>query len=355
MKRLVSVVLGMVSTALAMSAISVPAVGDDFESYAIGTFPAAEWLDVGLVNPDPPNPPDPSALIAVTDDPLGDPTQVLATLAALAPSQGIYRSVEVRAEYSVSADVRVDRFSDGAEFSGQNWAMQVGLGKLIAGEDPCCGPQCGIFADSFKQSWRVYVAGTKSGFLTEIELGIGVDIGRWYRVAMDLNATTGEVRSRVTDLATMTLLVDVTNPIKGWGPDEGLYDIVCLMDGELAPESKISNLAVVDNTQFCCDTASIPGVASPSVQSQLRVYPNPMRSGGVVAWTNAARAGSALKLYDPSGRHILTHDLTGRYAVDGELNWGDLVQGRSLQSGIYFLRLVAPSGPESAVRVTLIR
>ena len=341
---------------LALVATSSDAVGslDDFEGYAVGGFPSPDWLDVGLANPDPPNPPDPSAVIAVTNDPFGSPTQVLSIVDALAPSQGIYRSINVSPQYTVSADVRVDRFCD-VPTPALDWAMEVAVGKLIPGMDPCCGAQCGIYAESFTQSWHVYVAGTNSGFLIDIDLGLGIDLGRWYRVALDLDAVNGVVHSRISDAASGTVLVDQSDVVKGWTANEGLYDIVDFFDGELTPENTVSNLAVIDNVQFCCETTGVPAEAPPSTWVGLRVYPNPMRAGGVVQWTNENRAAVSLKLYDPLGHLVLTRDLGGRDAGVQQLRWSNVLGSSQLPSGTYFLELEGASKQQPAVRVTLIR
>src|SRR5947209_17825812 len=93
-----------------VSALAAPiASSDNFESDTAGTFPTG-WLDIGAVNPDPPNPPLPSALVVNTTDAFGNPTKALSLVDAIAQSQGIYRVVPLSSVYTSKVDVRIDRY-----------------------------------------------------------------------------------------------------------------------------------------------------------------------------------------------------------------------------------------------------
>ncbi len=221
-------------------------IGETFEDVAAGNFPPPPWQDVGLVNPEPPNPPDPSVTVEMTTDAFGNATKALTLVEALAQSQGIYRAIPVSPFYSVAADVRVDRFSDNAAFKTSDWAMEVGVGQFLEGIDPAFIPQTAIYASSLTQGWRLYVVGTAKAF-ANIDLKLPVQIGTWYRVQVDLDAVGGVIRSRIWDVASGAPLLDRADVIEGWTPDDGLYDIANFFDGELTPEATVSNLAVIDN------------------------------------------------------------------------------------------------------------
>jgi hypothetical protein len=246
-------------TAVAPSAAAQSIGSDDFEGGAIGSLPLCPWLDVALVDPTPPNPPSPSASVVSTLGPSGRSTQALSTVDAIAPSQGIYALVPVSSVYSVSADVRVDRFSDNPVAPTQDWAMQIGVGKLDGSTDLAFTPQVGIYASAFTQSWRLYAVGNSYLAAADIELGVTVEIGVWYRVQVDLIAATGEARSRVWNAATDTLLVDQTDTIPLWTPADGIFDRLMVMDGEVGGDATISNLATVDNVAFSSAPAKTPG------------------------------------------------------------------------------------------------
>lgn len=240
----------------ALVGVSHAGIVEDFESYGLGSFPSPFWQDVGLIDVLPPNPPDPSAIVIDATDAFGNPTQVLSTLDALAPSQGIYHSIDVTDQYFVSADVRIDRFCDVPVSETTDWAMEVGVGQFLTDVDPSITPQVGIYASSFTAGWRLYVVGTDVAFL-DIDLGLPVDLGRWYSVEMDLDAVNGVVTGRIFDTLTGDLLVDQTDVIPDWTPAEGLYDMVNFFDGELSVDNTVSNLAVIDNIYFVPAPSSI--------------------------------------------------------------------------------------------------
>ena len=72
-------ILGFVATCGVGSSVRGDTLEEDFESYEPGTFPAPTWIDVGSLDPTPPNPPDPSVTVEVTTAPSGEGTQALAT------------------------------------------------------------------------------------------------------------------------------------------------------------------------------------------------------------------------------------------------------------------------------------
>ncbi len=238
--------------ALALSsAASAQSIGtDDFQAAVLGAFPACPWRDVGLVDPTLPNPPDPSAVIISTTDAFGARTQSLHIVDAIAPSQGIYALVPVSSEYSVAADVRIDRYSDNSRSAPQDWAMEVGIGKLDGTLDLAYTPQVGIYAASLTHGWRLYAVGTSYISTADIDLGVPATIGVWYRVQVDLVAATGSVRSRVWNKATDELLVDRVDVVPLWTPADGIFDRLMVLDGETTEATTISNLATVDNVVF---------------------------------------------------------------------------------------------------------
>ncbi|MDZ4828995.1 MAG: hypothetical protein SGJ09_02200 [Phycisphaerae bacterium] len=223
---------------------------DDFQAAVLGALPACPWRDVGLVDITLPNPPDPSAVVITTTDAFGAMTQALHIVDSIAPSQGIYALVPVSSEYSVAADVRVDRYSDNSRFPAGDWAMEVGIGKLDGTLDLAFTPQVGIYASSLTHGWRLYAVGTSYTASADIDLELPATIGVWYRVQVDLVAATGSVRSRVWNKATDELLVDRIDVVPLWTPADGIFDRLMVLDGETSEATTISNLATVDNVVF---------------------------------------------------------------------------------------------------------
>ena len=83
---------------------------DSTGTFTYSSFPTG-WFDTAQVSPDS-TAPQPSAVVIKTTDAFGHPTNALATLPAIADSQGIYRPIESSNFYRTQADVRVDQFSD---------------------------------------------------------------------------------------------------------------------------------------------------------------------------------------------------------------------------------------------------
>jgi len=152
----------------------------------------------------------------------------------------------VSKRYICSADIRVDRFADVVDGNvGGTWAWAFGPAKLVDQADFGGVPQAVIYADQFSQGWHLYLIGTNgsSGFP---DLGVPVDLGRWYRVVLDLDAELGVVSTRITDPATGECLVDRVDVIEGWTPADGQFDLISIFESDIAAQSE-SNLCVIDN------------------------------------------------------------------------------------------------------------
>lgn len=257
-----SIVLSTVCLLACTAAASAQSIGsDDFEGGIIGSLPLCPWLDAGLIDPTLPNPPSPSAVILATAGAGGRPTQSLHIVDSIAPSQGIYALVPVSSVYSVGADVRIERFSNNSRSATQDWPMQIGVGKLDGATDLAYTPQVGIYAASLTQGWRLYAVGAGYVATADVDLRIPAELDVWYRVQVDLTAATGEVRSRIWNLDTKTLLTDRVDVIPGWSPSDGIFDRLMVIDGETTPETTIANLATVDNVTFSAAPTIPPGPA----------------------------------------------------------------------------------------------
>ena len=220
-------------------------IGEHFEDQSLGSFPSDGWQDIGAVGPDAAQNPDPSATVESTTDAFGDATQALRTVPAIAPIQGIYRSVPLSPRYVVSADVRIDQLSDNPSIPASEWAMQMGFSHFSEDINPLFWSQVGIYASSLEQGWRVFVAVPNA--FSDIDLGLAVTLGVWYRLQLEIEAATGVIRSRIWDTATGMLLVDDSQVIDGWTAEDGAFDVLTFFDGELSEQATIPNIAFVDH------------------------------------------------------------------------------------------------------------
>jgi len=234
---------------------SATGISDNFESYALGTFPSANWNDVGSFDPAPPIAPIPSGTIAATTDAFGNPTKVFATADGLASSGGIYQNVAVSSHYSLRFDTRIDRYSDHPNAPANDWAMQLSFAKLQT--NFAFTPQVGIYASSLTRGWRLFA---NSPISLDTSLGVNADIGRWYGIELDFDAVTGVFHSVITDDASGTVLTDRFDSIPGWAPGDGPFDSVAFFHGEVSAGDTISDLAVVDNINVV--TVAVPEPSS---------------------------------------------------------------------------------------------
>jgi hypothetical protein len=196
--------------------------------------------------------------VVSTTDAFGNPTKALAPVAAIAPSQGIYRAITPSTFYSTRADVRIDRFSDfdpnvdptacGCP-PGSEVDFPVQMGFLQSGSPPFhLFSQVGIYPGAKSQDWRLIAA--TANVVTDLDLGVPVTLGKWYDVQLDLNANTGTARSRIIDIATGISLLDTVTSLSALGPwdpaVDGRFDIEGFYDGELSARTT-ANLWVIDN------------------------------------------------------------------------------------------------------------
>jgi hypothetical protein len=232
----------------ALPCAAATGIADDFESYTGGTFPNPPWLDAGALDPLPPVAPLPSATVVVTNDAFGNPTQAVSVADAISPVTGIYLPVAVSAFYSLAADIRVDAYSDNPVAETSDFAMQLTFAR--ADQNLYAATQAGIYASSLTGTWRVFLLEQDNGIGADVDLGVAASVGTWYRVAFDLDATTGSYRARIFDAASAALLVDSVGAFAGWDSTvNGKYDAVAFIEGEdpLNGLITVSNRAVVDN------------------------------------------------------------------------------------------------------------
>jgi hypothetical protein len=234
--------VGLLSTATMLATT----ITDNFESYAPGTFPSAKWKDVGTVHT-PPGQTLPSALVVSTTDAFGNQTQALGLVDQVAPSRGIYANVPVSANYTLAADIRVDRYSDHPEATTADWPMQLTFAEAGI-SNFASTPQAGIYASSLARDWRLFVIDSGPG--ADISLAVPANIGTWYHVQLDFNALTDTFRSRISDVFTGTLLVDQTNTIAGMKPTDTRYNSIAFFGGEVSTHTTVADQAVVDNVNI---------------------------------------------------------------------------------------------------------
>jgi len=273
--------------ALTLACAGTPAAAavifDNFEGGPLGALPAG-WSDAAIAFDPAATTPQPSAVVVSTTDAFGNPTLAVSTLnkplsplPTTTPSQGIYQFIAASSFYSVSADVRIDRFSDVTDFdcgcpsdvlAGTDAAMTVGLAQFQL------APNIGLVASSRTQNWRMisYTANVKKDY----DLGVPITLGTWYGTQFDLDVATGTTRSRITDIASGSVLADVVTVLPAsWDPAvDGVFDIPGYFGFELTAV-KQSSLATIDNIRISTTPVPEPGA--------LMLLASALLSFGIVA------------------------------------------------------------------------
>ena len=241
------------------SAVSAASLSDDFESYALGTFPSAKWLDAALPFPVASpfvNAAAPSASVVATTDAFGTATQALQTVDALGVSKGIYAAVPLSSNYSLAADIRTLRFanSDPAFVApAGDWSMELTFSQTGVANFSVA-PQAGLYASSLTHTWRFFLIGSNGGPLDDVDLGVAASVDNWYTVSLDIDAAGGSFHSVIRDTRTDKLLVDLTKSYPSWHANYAAFDSISFFGGEIgafdpaeAGSTTIAAIAQVDN------------------------------------------------------------------------------------------------------------
>ena len=113
--------------------------------------------------------------------------------------------------------------------------MQVGFSELQGTTDP---PTCRQWRCCERADERLGPVCGNREVVAAIDLGVPATLGTWYGVQLDLDALTGSVDSRITDVATgATLLDSMTSllPFGAWDPAiDGRFDIEGFFGGEVS-------------------------------------------------------------------------------------------------------------------------
>ncbi len=256
--------LGTAALVLSVSSAGASAVVDDFQSYALGSFPSPTWSDVGAVSNN--GQTLPTARVVSTSNAFGTATQALAINDQLGSSRGIYAATDVGRFYSLAADIRVDRYSANAQSTTQDWAMQLTFAH--SGVSSFDGtPQAGIYASSLTQGWRLFLIGEQSLF-ADIDLGLAAAVGTWYRVSLEADALTGAFHTQIFDVLSGTVMLNDQRTLSGWTPSEANWNSIAFFGGDLSGTT--ANQAVVDNVNISSSgTVPEPGSAGLALAALL--------------------------------------------------------------------------------------
>lgn len=251
--------LAAVASLLATPAARAAAIHEDFESFATGAFPSSTWTDSATLYPPVPGyptPPVPSATVVQTTDAWGQPTQALALVDALGSPKGANTVIGNPDGMVISADLRIDRFSNGdpdVVAVDQDSAANVGL--LNTGPE---GSSAVIYVSSVSHDWHFWYNGSNctSPLACDVALGGQAQLGHWYTASVAFDKADYRFDLRVADTATGATLLAGSVAYGGPGALDDPFDSVLLWgleasatDPPLPGEATIANLTVFDNVR----------------------------------------------------------------------------------------------------------
>jgi hypothetical protein len=118
-----------------------------------------------------------------------------------------------------------------------------------------------------------------------------------------------------------------------------------------APDQSPAQCGLIGARPVVCGPIGVSSeVPTPSPASVL-VFPNPLNEQTFLHWSETAGGPRTARLYDVEGRVVVHRNLGIRRSGNHRLAWGELVGGKVLPSGVYFLRLDSMTEEQLAVRV----
>lgn len=232
------------------AAVSQGEIFDDFEGYASGAFPGGLWQDAADYIVSPSNP-GPTVSVIDTTDAFGAATRAAQINDAIGSSGGLMSRVEHTSVQRFEVDLRLDQRGNG---SAPNWMSAVGFFQDTGQDDFNWGPQAVVYASN-NGRFRLYVRNDDGQNTGGRDFGLGAgaqwSLDTWYRVALEADTGAGVFSITITDIATGSVLSDVSRTVTGWDPRHGRYDLVSVNDGEYGTNpGTIGNISSYDNARY---------------------------------------------------------------------------------------------------------
>jgi hypothetical protein len=178
-------------------AASAGPITDDFESYAVGSFPSATWLDMSIAT-NPPLPA-PTGSVIQTNGRDGLPTRAFQVSLTSGSSQGLIAEIAPGRHHMVSADMRVDVHQPTPRFG--NWEAAIGFfNDRGTPADINTEPQAVVYV--YQQRWWFYAVSNPSRSSYNVQLSdVPVAAGDWFGVSFAIDALTGDAHVSIVDAA----------------------------------------------------------------------------------------------------------------------------------------------------------
>ena len=245
---------GMVASAATLS--------DDFEGYALGSFPAAQWLDAARAfsrasaghhcNASFGHRRGHHQRVRRADAGAADGRRArcLEGHPCARPAR-FERLARGRHPHAALRDFDAANAGSASDRTMQLTFAQTGIANFAN------APRAGLYTRSLTHRWRFFLISSNAGPLDHFDLRAVAALDTWYTVSLNADATTGNFHSVITDALSGTLLVDQTHGHGAWQQQYAADDAIAFVGGETAAadpagpgSTTIAGLAQVDNVKI---------------------------------------------------------------------------------------------------------
>ena len=222
---------------------------DDFESYATGSVPGGVWADATSYIDEPTHTGNSVSVIDTTDA-FGNATRAVQINDHVGTSGGLISDVGHASNQRFEIDVHLDQRGNGSQ---PNWMSAVGFFQNTGQSDFNWSPQAVVYASGTGR-FRLFVQNADGAGTASRDFGLsgGVwSLDTWYRISLGADTVNGIFDVTITDLATGSVIADVSRTYNGWNAAFGQYDLVSVNDGEYGSNpGTIGNMSTYDNARY---------------------------------------------------------------------------------------------------------
>ena len=123
-----------------------------------------------------------------------------------------------------------------------------------------------------------------------------------------------------------------------------------------APENSPGSCGLIGALPVACGLVDVTDLGAPEAPAEAAtLMPNPIHSNGLLAWHNTQPGDTEVRLYDATGRLVMSRELGTRGHGRQHASWAQVTSGEAIPAGVYFLRVQPPASTDQVVRVVVTR
>jgi predicted outer membrane repeat protein len=122
-----------------------------------------------------------------------------------------------------------------------------------------------------------------------------------------------------------------------------------------APGNSPLTCGLIGALPVSCGLIDVADFTAPTAPEGASLVPNPIGNTGLLQWHNPSAGQTNLRLYDATGRLVMSRELGHGGHGRQRASWSQVTGGESVPAGVYFLRVQPPASEEQVVRVVVTR